>query len=83
LKEITIYPPYRPENVKGNMDSKALKHVRKIVSCIKYNLDVVYGGGIENSFNIHVYYHKFMFVGRETHKRPVSGSIASSRSKSG
>ena len=32
LKEITIYPPYRPENVKGNMDSKALKHVRKIVS---------------------------------------------------
>lgn len=31
LKEITIYPPYRPENVKGNMDSKALKHVRKIV----------------------------------------------------
>jgi len=31
LKEITIYPPYKPENVKGNMDSKALKHVRKIV----------------------------------------------------
>ena len=34
LKEITIYPPYRPENVKGNMDSKALKHVRKIVSSL-------------------------------------------------
>lgn len=31
LKEVTIYPPYRPEDVKGNMDSKALKHVRKIV----------------------------------------------------
>jgi hypothetical protein len=31
LKEVTIYPPYRPDNVKGNMDSKALKHVRKIV----------------------------------------------------
>jgi len=31
LKEVTIYPPYRPENVKGNTDSKALKHVRKIV----------------------------------------------------
>lgn len=31
LKEITIYPPYKPENVKGIMDSKALKHVRKIV----------------------------------------------------
>ncbi len=46
LKEITIYPPYRPENVKGNMDSKALKHVRKIVSRIAYNLDVVYGGGV-------------------------------------
>lgn len=31
LKEVTIYPPYRPEDVKGNTDSKALKHVRKIV----------------------------------------------------
>ena len=32
LKEVTIYPPYRPEDVKGNTDSQALKHVRKIVS---------------------------------------------------
>lgn len=31
LKEVTIYPPYRPEDVKGNTDSQALKHVRKIV----------------------------------------------------
>ena len=38
LKEITIYPPYRPENVKGNMDSKALKHVRKIVSYTHYKM---------------------------------------------
>ena len=39
LKEVTIYPPYRPEDVKGNMDSKALKHVRKIVSrvCGKFS----------------------------------------------
>ena len=32
LKEVTICPPYRPEDVKGNTDSQALKHVRKIVS---------------------------------------------------
>jgi hypothetical protein len=31
MKEVTVTPPYKPENVKGNSDSKALKHVRKIV----------------------------------------------------
>ena len=36
LKEVTIYPPYRPEDVKGNTDSQALKHVRKIVSTCHY-----------------------------------------------
>ena len=36
LKEVTIYPPYRPEDVKGNTDSQALKHVRKIVSTCNY-----------------------------------------------
>ena len=45
LKEVTIYPPYRPEDVKGNMDSKALKHVRKIVSrvCRKFYLILHFG----------------------------------------
>ena len=32
MREVTITPPYKPENVKGNSDSKALKHVKKIVS---------------------------------------------------
>jgi len=32
MREVTITPPYKPENVKGISDSKALKHVKKIVS---------------------------------------------------
>ena len=32
MKDVTVTPPYRPENVKGKSDSKALNHVRKIVS---------------------------------------------------
>lgn len=31
MKEVTVTPPYRPENVKGKSDSKALNHVRKII----------------------------------------------------
>ena len=31
MKEVTVTPPYRPENVKGKTDSKALNHVKKIV----------------------------------------------------
>lgn len=31
MKEVTITPPYQSDSVKGNQDSKALKHVRKIV----------------------------------------------------
>jgi hypothetical protein len=31
MKNVKITPPYKPENVRGNMDSKALIHVRKIV----------------------------------------------------
>jgi len=31
MKNVRITPPYKPENVRGNMDSKALIHVRKIV----------------------------------------------------
>lgn len=34
LKQITITPPYKPENVKGNVDSKAYTHIRKIVSFV-------------------------------------------------
>jgi hypothetical protein len=32
MREVTVTPPYRPENVKGKTDSKAHGHVRKIVS---------------------------------------------------
>ena len=39
MKEVTVTPPYRPENVKGKSDSKALNHVRKIVSA--YSCSVV------------------------------------------
>ena len=31
MKEVTVTPPYKPENVKGKTDSKALNHVKKIV----------------------------------------------------
>jgi len=31
MKEVTIYPPYRSEDVKGNTDSQLYKHVCKIV----------------------------------------------------
>lgn len=31
MNEVTITPPYHPENVQGNME-KAVNHVRKIVS---------------------------------------------------
>ena len=32
MGKVTISPPYRPDNVKGVSDSKAVMHVRKIVS---------------------------------------------------
>lgn len=32
LNQVTITPPYKPENVKGNMDSKAYTHIKKVVS---------------------------------------------------
>jgi len=31
LREVTIDPPYRPENIRGKEDNKALKYVRQIV----------------------------------------------------
>lgn len=31
MRKVTITPPYRPENVKGVQDSKAVMHVKKIV----------------------------------------------------
>lgn len=31
LKEVTIKPPYKPEDIKGNVQSKAYSHIRKIV----------------------------------------------------
>lgn len=31
MEQVTISPPYLPENVQGNME-KAVNHVRKIVS---------------------------------------------------
>lgn len=31
MNQVTISPPYRPENCKGKNDSHALTHVRKIV----------------------------------------------------
>lgn len=34
MSKVTITPPYRPENVKGVQDSKAVLHVKKIVSLI-------------------------------------------------
>ena len=33
MDQVTISPPYLPENVQGNMD-KAVNHVKKIVSLI-------------------------------------------------
>ncbi|XP_075211260.1 protein LSM12-like [Lycorma delicatula] len=31
LNQVTITPPYRPENVKGNAESKAYTHIKKVV----------------------------------------------------
>ncbi|XP_022199471.1 protein LSM12 homolog isoform X2 [Nilaparvata lugens] len=31
LNQVTITPPYRPENVIGNADSKAFNHIKKVV----------------------------------------------------
>ena len=32
MEHVTVTPPYKPENVRGVSDSKAVMHVRKIVS---------------------------------------------------
>ena len=32
MGHVTVTPPYKPENVRGVSDSKAVMHVRKIVS---------------------------------------------------
>lgn len=32
MNEVTITPPYKADNVKGQSDSKAFIHVRKMVS---------------------------------------------------
>ncbi|RZF32899.1 hypothetical protein LSTR_LSTR004290 [Laodelphax striatellus] len=31
LNQVTITPPYRPENVNGNAESKAFNHIKKVV----------------------------------------------------
>lgn len=36
MDQVTISPPYHPENVQGNME-KAVNHVRKIVSILFYH----------------------------------------------
>ena len=33
---MTISPPYTPENVKGQVDSKAYLHIRKVVSTFSF-----------------------------------------------
>jgi len=45
MKNVKITPPYKPENVRGNMDSKALIHVRKIVEKHLKDREVPTGGG--------------------------------------
>lgn len=45
MKNVKITPPYKPENVRGNMDSKALIHVRKIVEKHVKDREVPTGGG--------------------------------------
>jgi len=45
MKNVRITPPYKPENVRGNMDSKALIHVRKIVEKHLKDREVPTGGG--------------------------------------
>ena len=32
MGHVTVTPPYKPDNVRGVSDSKAVMHVRKIVS---------------------------------------------------
>lgn len=34
LNQVTITPPYKPENVKGHSESKAYTHIKKVVSLI-------------------------------------------------
>jgi len=34
MGKVLIAPPYKPENIKGASDSKAVVHVRKIVSIV-------------------------------------------------
>jgi len=45
MKNVRITPPYKPENVRGNMDSKALIHVRKIVEKHLKDREVPPSGG--------------------------------------
>jgi hypothetical protein len=44
LNKVTVTPPYKPENVKGDVYSKAYIHIRKIVSIFwfhKYNIIII------------------------------------------
>ena len=36
MGHVTVTPPYKPDNVRGVSDSKAVMHVRKIVSVLSF-----------------------------------------------
>ncbi|EFX83328.1 protein LSM12 homolog A-like [Daphnia pulex] len=48
MDQVTISPPYHPENVQGNME-KAVNHVRKIVEKYMKDHSDTKGGSSENS----------------------------------
>jgi len=48
MDQVTINPPYLPENVKGNMD-KAVNHVKKIVEKHLKDQSEARSGNSENS----------------------------------
>lgn len=46
LNQVTITPPYKPENVKGHSESKAYTHIKKVVSLIYFLAHFSFTGSV-------------------------------------